>query len=139
MKLSNPKIEKFLIFSQKKLFLYFLGNRTFDEMELSSSKIKKFLIFLEMKLCRLIFFLYFRKEVQACKIKKRLQKNFLYFGKWNFIALRLKNFYISGGNLQSLKIKISHILFLETELFKHKCKRKKFLVLSLIKKQNFLN
>ena len=47
-------------------------------------------------------------------------------------------------NLQSLKIKnilyfFSHFLFVERELFKSKGKRKKFLPLSHIKKQNFLN
>ena len=30
--------------------------------------------------------------------KKQHLKSFLYFGKWNFLASRLKTSYISGGN-----------------------------------------
>ena len=80
MELSESKINKFLIFSQKKLFLYFqkwnpalfkprlkkiekknLSKKFlyFQEMELSGSNIKKFLIFLEMETLK--NFLYFRK------------------------------------------------------------------------------
>ena len=80
MELSESKINKFLIFSQKKLFLYFkkwnpalfkprlkktekknLSKKFlyFQEMELSGSNIKKFLIFLEMEILK--NFLYFRK------------------------------------------------------------------------------
>ena len=36
-------------------------------------------------------------------------------------------------------ILFSDFLFVETKLFKHKCKRKKFLTLSLTHMQNFLN
>ena len=98
----------------KKVFL------RFPEMELSSLKSKKF-----------------RKGAfWAQKIKNTpLWKNFLYFRKWNFIA---SSSYISGENLQSLKIKNCKFLFVERELFKQKYERKKFLRLSLIKKQNFL-
>ena len=42
------------------------------------------------------------------------------------------------GNQKNF-IFLSHFLFVERELFKHKHKRKKFLILSLIKKRNFLN
>ena len=45
-----------------------------------------------------------------------LWKNFLYFKKCNFPAPRLKNSYISGGNLQSPKIK-SFLFFLKIYLY----------------------
>ena len=51
-----------------------------------------------------------------------------------------KLLYISERNLQNLKKKnFSPILFIEEELFKHRHKRKKFLIFSLIKEENFLN
>ena len=52
-----------------------------------------------------------------------------------------KETYISGENLQSMKIKNSLHFFSQflRELFKHNWKRKKFLIFSPIKKQNFLN
>ena len=37
--------------------------------------------------------------------KKKKKKKILYFGKWNILAPRPKNSYISGTNLQSLKNK----------------------------------
>ena len=71
-------------------------------MELSSSNIKKFIIFPEIELSSLIFFLYFREKFSKFKkLKKQtLKKNFLYFGKWNFLAPSLKNSYISEGSLK---------------------------------------
>ena len=123
----------------------------FQKMELSSPKIKKslyfskkaFLIFQETKLFKRTFYIS-RGNFQSSKNKKNLLwKIFWYFGKWNFLASSLKNSYISWGNLQILKIKhlylFSDFLFVETKLFKHKCKRKKFLILSLTHMQNFLN
>ena len=75
-------------------------------MELFGSNIKKALYFLKKKL-----FLYFRKR-----------KNSLYFGKWNFLALILKNFrkrkprknfiiFQETGTLKKL------LIFWEVELF----------------------
>ena len=57
---------------------------------------------------------------------------------------KIKKFLISGGNSKTLKIKknlyfFPHFFFIERKLFKHKCKRKTFLIFSLIKKQNLLN
>ena len=52
MELSSPKIKNFLIFSQKKFFMYFW------EMELSSPKLKK-LSHIFLKKC----FLHFRREL----------------------------------------------------------------------------
>ena len=111
-------------------------------MELSSSMIKKFLMFLEMELSSHKFLLYFRRELSEHKIKKNKTafKGFLYFGKWNFLAPSLKSFlYFRGELAKAWKSKISHYLLVEREILKHKRKRKKFLVRSLIKKQNFLN
>ena len=70
MELSGPSsqnfsLNKFLCFSPNKSTLKNI--RIFQEMELFGSKIKIFLIFSQEKL-------------------------FLYFEKWNFLALRLKNF-----------------------------------------------
>ena len=65
MELFSPKIKKVLIFSQKKLFLYF-GTRVF---------------FLK-KTCYIL-----GANFTSSKNKKNLlRKNFLYFGKWNFLA-----------------------------------------------------
>ena len=52
----------------------------FREMELFGSKIKKFLIFSQKKI-------------------------FLYFGKWNFLGLRFKNFRREYSELKKLKKK----------------------------------
>ena len=71
MKLSSLKIIKVLIFSQKKLFLYFGKWKFF----------KKRHIFQE-------------GNFQARKLKKThptVKKN-LYFGKWNFVTPKLKTF-----------------------------------------------
>ena len=109
-------LKKFLIFSQKKLILYF-GKRNFlifYGIELSSSTnkklqertfraqkikkkptLKKFLIFWKMELC-------------SPKIKKvlmfSLKKVFLIFRE---IKTSLKKSFISGGNLQNSKNKKS--------------------------------
>ena len=52
----------------------------------------------------------------SSKVKKTHseKKNVKYFGKWKFLAPSLKNSYISGGNLQSLKNKF--LIFLEKVL-----------------------
>ena len=83
-------------------------------------------------------------ELEKIKKKTLLWKNALYLGKWDFLAQAYKTYYISGGNLQRLKIKtffyfFTYFLFVEKEVFKHKCKRKLLLILSLIKKQNFVH
>ena len=80
-------------------------------------------------------FLYFKRELQSPKNKRNpLWKNLLYFGKWNFLTPSLKNFlYFRRENARPENQKF--LIF----LFKHKWKRKKFLILFLIKKQNFLN
>ena len=61
-------------------------------MELSNSNIKKFLIFSQKKA-----FLIFRetetpKKLFIYKKIKPLLNCFLYFGKWNFLALSFKKF-----------------------------------------------
>ena len=84
MELFGPKIKNFLIFFQKNCFLIFL------EIVLSSREIKKFQ----------------EGTIWARKIKRYpLWRNFLYFGKWNFLAPSLKKSYTSGGNLLSPKNK----------------------------------
>ena len=61
-------------------------------MELSGPKIKKILIFYQKK----FLFIFQEMELSGPKIERLsyifLKKFFLYFGKWNFLALRLKNF-----------------------------------------------
>ena len=89
MERSSSKIKKFLLF---------------QEIKLSSSKIKKFLILLEMELSGLIFFLYFRRKLfELKKFKKPTPKIFFYFGKWNFLALNLKNSYFQEGTCKTRK------------------------------------
>ena len=51
----------------------------------------------------------------------RARKTFLYFRKWNFPVSSLKSFLIF----------FSHFMFVEKELFKHECKRKKLYIFSL--------
>ena len=66
--------------------------------------------------------------------RKLLLKSFLYFGKWNFLAPSLKTFlYFRRELAKAEKSKLSHLLLVERELFRDKCKIKKFLILSLIK------
>ena len=85
-KLKKNCSEKFLIISQKKAF------HIFQEKELS--------YILENET-----FLYFRREIPGLKNekkKKTLSNCFLYFGKWDFLALGLKNVYFRR-NFQSPK------------------------------------
>ena len=53
------------------------------------------------------------RTFQARKIKKTLRKNFLYFGKWSFLAPSLKNSYLfiffQEGICNVQKTKISYI------------------------------
>ena len=95
-----PQVHKGFI-EYRKLFLIFKFTikkfLVFQEMELSSSKIKKILIFQKWNFL-------------ALKLK-----NFLYFGKWNLLASNSKSSYISGGNLQSLKIQNCNFFFVERE------------------------
>ena len=66
-------LEKLLIFSSRKLFLYFSIRKTW----------KSFLYFKKRKPCK--NFLYFRKLLSELKIwKNLLLENFLYFSKWSF-------------------------------------------------------
>ena len=86
-----PLWKNFFYFLEKQLFLYF-GNGTF----LYFLKKKVSLIFRVMEL-------YITKTKKFQKVtfwdrkinKKQLWKNFLYFGKWNFLALKnlVKPFY----------------------------------------------
>ena len=84
-------------------------------------------------------FLYFEKRnflvfPSSNSKQNALLKNFFYFRKWNFLTPGLKNF--SYFRREFAMPENQNIL---TVLFKHKRKRKKFLILLLIKKQNFLN
>ena len=74
MKLSGPKIENSVIFSQKNVFLIFQQNKRF------SPKLKKLLKF----------------HVGTFRIRKKnpLRKQILHLKKWNFLAPSLKNSYI---------------------------------------------
>ena len=66
--------------------------------------------------------------------KNPFLKCLLYFGKWNFLAPNLKEkLYISEETCKACKSKKIILVF------KHKRKRKKFLMLFLTNKQNFLN
>ena len=82
MELSGPKSKNFLIFSQEKVFLIF------QEVELSSPKNKKFQ----------------EDTFRTQKIKDPLQKKFLYFVKWNFLAPSLKSSYIFRFCLSKEKV-----------------------------------
>ena len=89
---------KNVLYILKKSFFYLPGDRTFQEMKLPS----------------LISFLYFRKELSKLeKIKIiTLKFFFLYFGKWNFLAPRLKRFLYFKREFvkpKSKKSKISYI------------------------------
>ena len=91
MELSNSNIKKFIIFSQKKAFLIFRETKTPKQIPYISGNGA---------------FLYFRKHKPkkssyisgsnflSSKDKKNpLLNNFLYFGKWNFLAPSLKSSY----------------------------------------------
>ena len=70
MELSAPRLKIFLIFSQKKFFLYF-GKWSFLVLRFKN----------------------FRRELSELKKKKKnTPKKFLYFGKLNPLAPSLKNF-----------------------------------------------
>ena len=56
----------------------------FQEMEPTSSKIMKFLIFPEMELSRLIFFLYFRRELSQLVKDTRSEKMSYILGNETF-------------------------------------------------------
>ena len=77
----KPALKKFFIFSQTKFSLYFrkMNSPVFQEKKLSyisgNGNPKKLLIFQEV-----IF--------RARKMKDPIRKNFLYFWKWDFIALK---------------------------------------------------
>ena len=90
--------------SPLKKFFYFC------EMEFSGSNIKEFLMFQETETLKKLHVL---QEVtfQAGKNKKiHLEKNFLYFTKWNFLALILKKF-------RKQKPRKKFLLFQEIEPF----------------------
>ena len=82
-------LKKFLILSQKKVFLIFW------EMELSNPKIKRFLIFSPKKVF-LIFWemkifkklLYFRRELSELEIKKKHSEKIYISGNGSFPKLK---------------------------------------------------
>ena len=89
--------------------------------------LKKFLHFLKGKLFLYFFtgnlFLYFRKwNTELFRPNHKKQKNIhpekdsLYFGKWDFLALILKNSYISGNE-------ILHFSFLNQKIKKIRAKK----------------
>ena len=83
----------------------------------------------------LYFSSFSRSNFSSSKSKKNpLLKSLSYFHKWNFLAPSLKNFLYFRRELAISKNQ-KFILF----LFKYKRKRKTFLILFLIKKQNFLS
>ena len=110
---SVSNISKFLTFSQKKAFLIFRETETPQKNPKSSSYFRKqnFLIFRETYISRSNF------------SSSKNEKNPLwYFRKWKLKSLvpSLKT-YISGENLQGLKIKKFTFLCIKREFFKHKC------------------
>ena len=133
--------KNFLYFLKRKLFLYFMKQKPLQ---------KKFLIFQETETLK--NFLYIRREVLSSKKKKKLKKKkqkklgkCLKFPEiaLSFLAPSLKNLIYFRRNFQSMKIKnslnfFSHFMFAEGELFKHKHKRKAFLISSLYR-SNFSN
>ena len=68
------------------------------------------------------------------KIKKTILKKYLIFQKIELFSSKRKE-----RTCKAWKSKIAYFFFAERELFKYKHKRKTFLILSLIKKQSFLN
>ena len=92
-------------------------------MKLSSSNIKTFLTFSQKKLL-----LYFGNR----KPRKKFLKKFLILPEMVLFSLKLKK-------INTFQERTSHFLFVERELFKYMHKGKKFLTLSIVKKQNFLN
>ena len=108
MELSNSNIKEFLILKE---------TETPKKFHVFSQK-KAVLIFRETEtLKKLLIF-------QKVTLPARKMKKLLYFREWKF-------FYISGGNLKSLKIK--NFLY----FFSHERERKKFLILSLQRSKIF--
>ena len=66
-----------------------------------------------------------------------LKKVFLLFREMKLSSSSLKHFFFQE-EFPKPERKFNILLFVEKETFKHKRKRKKFLILFLIKKQNFL-
>ena len=91
-------------------------------MEFSDSNIKKFLIFLGNGNPEKTSYIFSKESLSYIS------------GKWNFLTTSLKNFLYFRKELARPENQKKSIL-----VFKHKRKRKRFLILFLIKKQNFLN
>ena len=127
--------KNFLYFLKRKLFLYFMKQKPLQ---------KKFLIFQETETLK--NFLYISREfIRSKKKKKKKLGKCLKFPEiaLSFLAPSLKNLIYFRRNFQSMKIKnslnfFSHFMFAEGELFKHKHKRKAFLISSLYR-SNFSN
>ena len=133
-------MKKFLIFSQKKAFL------VFHETEAPPKKIP----YISGNWNSKKLFIY---QERGSKLEKNKQKKLgkclkfpeiaLSFLALSFLAPSLKNLIYFRRNFQSMKIKnslnfFSHFMFAEGELFKHKHKRKAFLISSLYR-SNFSN
>ena len=142
MELFGYKIKKFLIIQETKLFSFKIKNfLIFQETELFGSKTKKFPIFREMELLSpslknkktrsenisYIFikkaFLIFQETELSYVVSKKM---FLYFRKWNFLALYFS--YISGNNFPSSKNEKKNtlkklLIFQEMELSSPKLKK----------------
>ena len=113
MELFGPKSKNFFILSQKKVFLVFQERGLSEKVDL---RIKNF-----------------RKKLPKCKKKKEpTLKKFLIFQEMKLSILKLKKLLHFKREL----VKPENQEFL-TFIFKHKCKIKNFLILCLMKKQNF--
>ena len=118
--------------SRKKLFIFYQKKAVLKTETTKNSlcfRKRNLLLFEETGTLKNI--LHFRKWLSVLeKWKETTLKKFPIFQEMELSNLKLlKTSYILETNLQGRKIK----------LFKHKYKRKKFLILLLIKKQNFLN
>ena len=118
--------------SRKKLFIFYQKKAVLKTETTKNSlcfRKRNFLLFEETGTLKNV--LHFRKWLSVLeKWKETTLKKFPIFQEMELSNLKLlKTSYILETNLQGRKIK----------LFKHKYKRKKFLILLLIKKQNFLN
>ena len=126
--LSNPSLEdkenllskNFLIFPKNvfpevwEMELYELGNWTKIYLEKGTYVLSKnvFLIFWEIELSSSRFKKFQEKTFRAEK-NITLWKNFLYFGKWNFLARSLKSSYIFSKRfkiMQNNKLTINFFL-----------------------------
>ena len=134
----------FLFFSKWNFLALRLKNFSyFRNKNFLALRLKK-IIFQEMELSRLILFLYFRKELsELAKLKELPLKIFFIIQEVKLSSLKLqKLFYFRKEPAKSENQKIiffSDFLFVEKELLAKKYRTKKFLILYLIKKQNFLN